>query len=181
VLRAAGDALTEKGVDGLDLADVARRAEVGKTTVYRRWSTPAGLIADLLADMAARPVRPSDTGSLAGDLRAHARGVVAALTDPREGPLLRAVVAAATCHAQTARALRLYHDSRVDAWAECVRAAERRGEAPMGTDPHEVVRAVAAPLFHQVLVACGPLDQAAGERAAAAALAAVRAGAFVRS
>ncbi|NEE58932.1 TetR family transcriptional regulator, partial [Streptomyces sp. SID8455] len=31
VLRAAGDALAEQGFGGLDLADVARRAEVGKT------------------------------------------------------------------------------------------------------------------------------------------------------
>ena len=62
VLRAAGDALVEQGFDRLDLADVARRAEVGKTTVYRRWSTTAGLVADLLTDMAEQSVPRADTG-----------------------------------------------------------------------------------------------------------------------
>jgi len=51
VLQAAGDVLAEHGLAHLDLADVARRAEVGKTTVYRRWGSVTGLVADLLADM----------------------------------------------------------------------------------------------------------------------------------
>ncbi|SCF71331.1 transcriptional regulator, TetR family [Streptomyces sp. Ncost-T6T-2b] len=89
VLRAAGDALVEHGFDGLDLADVARRAEVGKTTVYRRWSSPAGLVADLLTDMAEQSLPRTDAGSLAEDLRANARLVVRTLTDPRQGPLFR--------------------------------------------------------------------------------------------
>src|SRR5690349_1903487 len=76
VLRAAGDALAEHGFDRLDLADVARRAEVGKTTVYRRWSSPTGLIADLLDDMAEQSTPRARTGSLEGDLRANARLVL---------------------------------------------------------------------------------------------------------
>ena len=62
VLTAAGDALAEQGFDRLDLADVARRAGVGKTTVYRRWGTVAGLVADLLDDMADQSSPRSDTG-----------------------------------------------------------------------------------------------------------------------
>ncbi|MCA1222523.1 TetR/AcrR family transcriptional regulator [Streptomyces sp. 8L] len=178
VLRAAGDALAEGGFDRLDLTDIARRAEVGKTTVYRRWSTTAGLVADLLDDMAEQSVRRSDTGSLAGDLRANARLVVSTLNDPRQGPLLKAVIAAATGDARTAEALRRFYDTRVEEWAECVRLAERRGEVPAGTDPHEVVRAVSAPLYYRVLVSGGPLDEAVGERAVAAVLAALRAGVY---
>lgn len=86
VLRAAGDALAEQGFDRLDLADVARRAEVGKTTVYRRWSTTTGLIADLLDDMAEQSSPRTRTGSLAEDLRANARLVLRTLTDPARAP-----------------------------------------------------------------------------------------------
>ncbi|WP_329456581.1 TetR/AcrR family transcriptional regulator [Streptomyces sp. NBC_01497] len=179
VLRAAGDALAEHGFDRLDLTDIARRAEVGKTTVYRRWSTTTGLVADLLDDMAEQSVRRSDTGSLAGDLRANARLVVTTLNDARQGPLLKAVIAAATGDRRTEQALRRFYDSRVEEWAECVRLAERRGEVPVGTDPHEVVRAVSAPLYYRVLVSGGALDEAVGERAVAAVLAAVRAGVYV--
>lgn len=133
VLRAAGDALVEHGFDGLDLADVARRAEVGKTTVYRRWSAPAGLVADLLSDMAEQSLPRADTGSLAGDLRANARLVVRTLTDPRQGPLFVAVIAAATCDPRAADALHRFYAVRIEVVRLCRgggrprRAARRYG------------------------------------------------------
>ncbi|MFF2013733.1 TetR/AcrR family transcriptional regulator [Streptomyces sp. NPDC058195] len=179
VLRAAGDALAEHGFGGLDLADVARRAEVGKTTVYRRWSSPTGLIADLLDDMAEQSSPRTATGSLAEDLRANARLVVDTLTDPRQGALFKAVIAAATCDPHTAKALHRFYSIRVEEWSGCVTEAVGRGELPAGTDPGEVIRAVSAPLYYRLLASGDPLDHAAADRAAAAAGAAARSGAYV--
>ncbi|MET7441466.1 helix-turn-helix domain-containing protein, partial [Streptomyces sp. NPDC005568] len=82
VLRAAGDMLVERGFAHLDLADVARRAEVGKTTVYRRWGNVTGLVADLLADMAEQSLSRTDLGSVLEDLRANAALVQRTLADP---------------------------------------------------------------------------------------------------
>lgn len=180
VLDAAGDALAEQGFAHLDLADVARRAEVGRTTVYRRWGTVTGLVADLLTDMAESSLPRSETGSLLGDLTANARLVQRTLADPRQGALFRAVIAAATCEPRTAEALHRFYDVRVREWAPCVRQAVDRGEAPEGTDAHEVIRAVSAPLYYRLLTTAEPLDPAAADRAAAATAAATRAGAYVR-
>jgi AcrR family transcriptional regulator len=179
VLRAAGDALAEHGFAHLDLADVARRAGVGKTTVYRRWGTVTGLVADLLADMAEGSLPRARTGSLAGDLAANARLVQRTLADPRQGALFTAVIAAATCDPRTAEALRRFYAIRIDEWAPCVEEAVARGEAPAGTDPREVIRAVSAPLYYRLLASGDPLDEAAADRAAAAATAAARAGVYV--
>ncbi|MFG3155277.1 TetR/AcrR family transcriptional regulator [Streptomyces sp. NPDC048219] len=178
VLRAAGDALAEHGLAGLDLADVARRAEVGRTTVYRRWGTPANLVADLLTDMAEQSLPRSETGSLSGDLRANARLVQRTLADARQGALFKAVIAAATCDAQAAAALHRFYDTRVSEWEPCARQAVERGELPEGTDTREVIRAVSAPLYYRLLTTGEPLDEAAADRAADAAVAAARAGAF---
>src|SRR5262245_8503986 len=82
VLQAVGDALAERGFDELDLAEIARRSGVGKTTVYRRWGSVAGLVADLLTDMAEQSLPRSRTGSLLGDLKANARLVQRTLVDP---------------------------------------------------------------------------------------------------
>ena len=54
VLDAAIDELIAHGFHGLNMEQVAARAGVGKTTVYRRWRTPAGLTVDLLADLTDR-------------------------------------------------------------------------------------------------------------------------------
>jgi AcrR family transcriptional regulator len=177
-LRAAGDALAEHGLAGLDLADVARRAEVGRTTVYRRWGTPANLVADLLTDMAEQSLPRTDTGSLPDDLRANARLVQRTLADARQGALFKAVIAAATCDAQAAAALRRFYDTRVSEWEPCVRQAVERGDLPEGTDTREVIRAVSAPLYYRLLTTGEPLDEAAADRAAEAAVAAARAGVF---
>ncbi|WP_246108530.1 TetR/AcrR family transcriptional regulator [Streptomyces sedi] len=180
VLRATGDALVEHGFDRLDLGEVARRAEVGRTTVYRRWGTPSGLVTDLLAEMAESSLPRSDTGSLENDLRANAQLVRSTLNDPRQGPLFRAVIAAAACDPRAASALRRFYRARIAEWAPCVVAAAERGEVPADTDPEEVVRAVSAPLYYRLLASGDPLDEAAAERAAKAALAAARAGAYRR-
>ncbi|MCB5177978.1 TetR/AcrR family transcriptional regulator [Streptomyces antimicrobicus] len=181
VLQAAGDMLAEQGFHGLDLAEVARRADVGKTTVYRRWGTVAGLVADLLTDMAEQSLPRTDTGSLEQDLLANAELVRRTLSDPRQGPLFKAVIAAATGDARTAEALHRFYEVRVAQWAPCVQDAVARGDLPEGTDAAEVVRAVSAPLYYRLLTTDAPLDEAAARRAAGAAVAAARAGAFVRT
>ncbi|MEU9184365.1 TetR/AcrR family transcriptional regulator [Streptomyces sp. NPDC048484] len=181
VLQAAGDSLAERGFAHLDLADVARRAEVGKTTVYRRWGTVTSLVADLLMEMAEQSLPRTETGSLLGDLKANARLVQRTLADPRQGALFKAVLAAATCEPKTAEALHHFYDIRVKEWAPCVQQAIDRGELPEGTDTHEVIRALSAPLYYRLLTSGDRLDEAAADRAAEAAAAAARAGAYLRS
>ncbi|WP_433417154.1 TetR/AcrR family transcriptional regulator [Microtetraspora malaysiensis] len=176
VLQAAGDVLAEKGFDALDLAEIARVAGVGKTTVYRRWGTPGALAADLLDDMAQGSLPRSHTGSVEEDLRDNARLVVKTLTDPRQGRLFKALIAASLCNDEAAQALHRFYAVRIDEWAGCVGDAVERGELPAGTDPRRVIAAVSAPLYYALLNTGESLDDAAAERAAAGALAAARAG-----
>ncbi|MFF1683057.1 TetR/AcrR family transcriptional regulator [Streptomyces sp. NPDC058256] len=179
VLRAAGDVLAEQGFAHLDLADVARRAEVGKTTVYRRWGSVTGLVADLLSDMAEQSLPRVETGSVLGDLRANAALVRRTLADARQGALFRAVIAAAAGDVRTGEALRRFYDVRVAEWAPCVEQGVVRGELPVGTDAALVVRAVSAPLYYSLLTGGVAPDDDDAERAAAAAFAAAAAGVYV--
>lgn len=181
VLEAAGDLLAEHGFARLDLAEVAARAEVGKTTVYRRWRTPAGLTADLLVDMAEQSLPRADTGSLRGDLEANARLVAKTLTDPRQSRLFRAVIAAASFDDAAAVALRRFYDARLTEWSPCVAEAIDRGEAPPGTDPRAVLTAVSGPLYYRLLASGDQIDDQAVRVAAEAAVNAAAAGVFVRT
>ncbi|MGX1887521.1 TetR/AcrR family transcriptional regulator [Streptomyces sp. NPDC055287] len=178
VLEATQEALVEGGFHGLNLDRVAVRAGVGKTTVYRRWGSAAGLVADLLRDMAEQSVPAADTGSLEEDLLANARLVHRSLTDPRMGPVFQAVIAAAACDEECASALNGFYATRIRAWAPCVERAAGRGEVPAGTDPGEVVRAVSAPLYYRFAVSREPLGEADAVRAASVAVTAAKAGSF---
>lgn len=72
ILNAALAALTEHGYDATNMDDIAARAGVGKATIYRRWSSKAVLITDVLVywrpDLRTDDV--ADTGNLAGDIQA---------------------------------------------------------------------------------------------------------------
>ncbi|MEV5836469.1 TetR/AcrR family transcriptional regulator [Nocardia sp. NPDC052112] len=181
VLRAAGDLLAERGFAQLDLTEVAARAEVGKTTAYRRWRNSTGLVADLLVDMAEQSLPHADTGFLLGDLTANARLVAKTLTDPRQGKLFQAVIAAATCDETAAAALRRFYDIRLTEWAPCVEAAITRGEIPATTDARAVLTAVSAPLYYRLLASGDPIDDEAARTAAAAATRAAAAGIFTKT
>lgn len=179
VLRAAGDLLAENGFGALDLAEIARRAGVGRTTVYRRWSTPTGLVADLLVAMADESVARTRTGAIAEDLRANARLVQSTLADPRQGRLFKAVVVAGACDPAAGDALRGFYSTRIDEWASCVEEAVERGELPAGTDARQVIRAVSAPLYYALLQSGQALTEELADQSARAALAAAEAGVFI--
>ncbi|MFF9848997.1 TetR/AcrR family transcriptional regulator [Streptomyces litmocidini] len=181
VLDATLEALADTGFHALNMDRIAAAAGVGKTTVYRRWGSPVGLVTDLLHDMAEQSLPASDTGALAGDLRANAELVRATLTDPRMGAVFRAVIAAAACDEECARALAGFYRTRLAEWAPVVAKGAERGEVPAGTDPVELLRAVSAPLYYRFTVTREDLDAAVAERAVTAALAAARDGVFVRA
>ena len=179
VMEAVEDALVEGGFGALDLGSIARRAGVGRATVYRRWGTVTELVVDLLADMAQLSLPRARSGSLREDLRANARLVGRTLRDRRQGAVFRAVIAAATAEPSAAAALHGFYRVRLDEWAPVVEEAIERGEVPVGTDAREVVAATAAPLYYRLLLSGGVIDRAAADRAADAAYAAAVAGVFV--
>ncbi|MGW4158629.1 TetR/AcrR family transcriptional regulator [Streptomyces sp. NPDC004788] len=181
VLDATEDALVTAGFHTLNMDQIAASAGVGKTTVYRRWGSPVGLVTDLLRDMAERSLPSADTGSLAGDLQANADLVHDSLTDPRLAALFRAVIAAAACDPVCASALRGFYRTRLAEWAPVVSRAVDRGELTADIDALELLRAVSAPLYYRFAISREELRPADAERAVVAALAAAAAGAFART
>ncbi|MGW2852283.1 TetR/AcrR family transcriptional regulator, partial [Streptomyces sp. NPDC001215] len=66
ILEATREALVELGWSKLTLGDVATRAGVAKTTLYRRWAGKNELVVDAVAELFDELELP-DRGSLAAD------------------------------------------------------------------------------------------------------------------
>ena len=64
------DLLLDGGLGAVTFQAVAERADVGRATMYRRWSTPAHLVVDAIRSVAADRIEIADTGTLLGDLTA---------------------------------------------------------------------------------------------------------------
>ena len=73
IVEATLTLLDEGGYTALTIEAVAERAGVGKTTIYRRWPSKLELVVEAVGELRP-PGPPDDTGSLAGDFAAFARG-----------------------------------------------------------------------------------------------------------
>jgi AcrR family transcriptional regulator len=82
ILDATLDALTERGVEGVTLEDVAVRAGVGKATLYRRWSGKEDLLIAAFASLK-RPLPDGGGESVRADLTAMLESMVRDADDPR--------------------------------------------------------------------------------------------------
>ncbi|GAA2220176.1 TetR/AcrR family transcriptional regulator [Nonomuraea monospora] len=166
--------LVDKGYAALTVESVAQRAGVHKTTVYRRWKDRESLLTDALAEHMATDVPVPDTGSIETDLRALARSLVQAYTSPTGQAVLAAMF---TGLPEAAAARRHVFDDRLVRAEPVVTRAVGRGELPADTDPGEVLKTLAAPIYLRLLVTADPVDESTADRAVHVTLAAARAGA----
>jgi AcrR family transcriptional regulator len=72
IVRATLEVLVDEGFRTLSVEGVARRAGVGKTTIYRRHRTKHELVAAAVRHLHADLAVPDDTGSFGGDFAAVA-------------------------------------------------------------------------------------------------------------
>src|SRR3954469_22093172 len=95
ILTATLELLAERGLDATSIEEVAARAGVGKTTIYRRW-TSKGLLALDAFVISFREEQPlPDTGTLRGDLLSALHAWVRAVTQTAMGPMLTGLIAEA--------------------------------------------------------------------------------------
>ena len=175
VREAVIEELTTTGYAALTVERVAQRAGVHKTTIYRNWKDADSLLADALAQHFAGDIPIPDTGTVEGDLRALARSLVAIMTTPPGRALLAAVLSDAVRVPQLAEVKRALFDDRFRRAEPVVTRAVERGEVPADTDPTELLKNLAAPLYFRLVFTGEPVDATTADRAVHVALAAARA------
>lgn len=167
ILAATREALVELGWSKLTLGDVATRAGVAKTTLYRRWAGKNELVVDAVAELFDELELP-DSGSLAADIEGVVLQFAAILARPEARSGLMAVVAEATRDDALRERIRA---SVVDRQKRLVlegrSRAQVRGELPPEPDPATASRTadlifdmVAGAVVHRTLVSGEPVDEA---------------------
>lgn len=176
MVAATQDELIENGYDALSVERVAERAGIAPSTEVDAWRGADDLIALVFDELGEHELVLLSTGSLETDLRALAAGIAAFHGVPRLRATFEALVYSAGRSPRAADSLRRFWAQRLARAAEPVRRAIADGDLPPDTDPVEVIRMLGAPFYYRMFVTREPLDDALAERAAAAALAAARAG-----
>lgn len=160
VLGATIEVLDEVGYDQLGVEEVARRAGVHKTTVYRRWPTKPELVADAVRVTAEVEIPVPDTGALTGDLRALARAVAATISGGGGARRARSIVAAAASADGLDEALGRFWAARMALATPIIERAIERGEVPSDCDPITVIETTVGALWLRALLTGEPLDDA---------------------
>ena len=166
ILSATRQALVELGWSKLTLGDVATRAGVAKTTLYRRWSGKNELVVDAVAELFGELELP-DRGSLAADIEGVVLQFAAILARPEAKSGLMAVVAESTRDDALRERIRAsIVDPQKDLVLEGRARARTRGELPPESGPLEASRTVdlifdmvAGAVVHRTLVSAEPADE----------------------
>lgn len=160
VLDAAIRELSQAGYRALRVEDVAARAGVNKTTVYRRWPTKADLVRDaLVATKASFAHEMPQTGALRTDLIAIARTFVAHASDPLGRSLVR-MFAAESSDPEVIALARSLRDRNESPPRRLIEAAVARGELVSGVDHTVMLHALIGALHHRLFFMQEPPDEA---------------------
>ncbi|GAA4790976.1 TetR/AcrR family transcriptional regulator [Streptomyces ziwulingensis] len=166
ILAATREALVELGWSKLTLSDVALRAGVAKTTLYRRWAGKNELVVDAVAELFDELWLP-DRGSLAADIEGVVLQFAAILARAEARNGLMAVVAESTRDEALRERIRCSIVARQKRLVLEGRArAQARGELPAEPDAEVAARTadlifdvVAGAVVHRTLVSAEPADE----------------------
>jgi len=181
VLDVAWDLLLTGGYAGLNVDEVAERAAVAKTTLYRRWQTKDHLAIAVVTRMIPFAL-VLDTGDLCRDLIEFAVSMATSLhryrtaggSDGVSPGLAGELVAAAARHPDIGELIRTLHARRHATALARLQRARERGEIRPDIDDAILIDQISGPIYYRALITGAATDRSYAERLVRAVLAVAR-------
>ena len=160
ILQAVLDELSDKGYGALTIESAARRAGVGKATIYRHWQDKIALIADAFKLLQAQRDPELVTGSPRDKLERALRHVADVVADSPFSACLPALIEGA----ERDRAVRRFHhqfqaEARKPTIA-LIAEGVASGDFPARIDPELAAFALLGAIFFCRLMTATPFPQA---------------------
>ena len=135
MLQATLELLAEVGFEAMSIEAISSRAGVGKTTIYRRYSSKAELVADAIENIREEIVIP-DTGSLWGDMDALIQNAAQISLNPLGRQTVAMIISSASSNAEFAQIYwAKYLQPRREAFIVVLERAKARQEVKPDLDP----------------------------------------------
>ena len=143
--------LAEDGLEACTFQNVAKRAGIERSTLYRRNPDRWPTITDAIISLAEREIPAFDTGSFREDLSATLVRLARVLESPL-GPSLMQVAGALQSGVAPGQAERFWENRRKQL-APMFEAAFARGELPADVDCDELFGQAAGPIYFRKFIA----------------------------
>jgi AcrR family transcriptional regulator len=159
ILSAIADLLQAKPLRDISIEEIARKAGVGKATIYKWWPSKAHMAFDAFSRKLKEMVPIRDTGSAERDFKQQLRSLFAFFKTPA-GLVLRHFLAEGQVDGEFAS---LFRDSFIKPRREAIgvifdRAVER-GQIRCGLDREVVLDLIYGPGFYRMLIRHEPLGR----------------------
>ena len=158
ILRAALKLFIEHGVDGASIEQIAEKAGVARTTLYRRWSTKETLLAEAIAVARGAPELKASGNRV--ELGSFARRLVDELAETLTAPDYRKLMARlAGSVPSSPELMSIYWDNYMVPRREIVRAllerARSEGTLRADSDPEILLDLIGGAIMYHLLIRPG--------------------------
>jgi len=165
ILKAALALFLDHGVEGASIERIARRAGVGKTTIYRRWSSKEELLAQAIGrvredaerDMGVTDFRDFAALPLGPTLRRMMEAGAELMASDENRKLLARLIGSVQSHP---RLLAIYWETylrpRREAFGMMLDQAKARGELPAAADTAMLQDMMSGAMLHRLLIDPAP-------------------------
>jgi AcrR family transcriptional regulator len=155
ILDATLAELAEVGYGAMSIESIAKRAGVGKATVYRHWRGKLDLVESALERLKEGMVTPTE-----GTARERITEMLAWLVDYMSTPPASECLPAIVSAAQYDESVRAFHlrftTERRSHFVRALEAGVHAGELPADLDPVFITDALVAPIFYRRLMTDRP-------------------------
>jgi AcrR family transcriptional regulator len=157
VMDATMNMLRERGIEGLNVAEIATTLGIPESTIYRRWRSREDLVVETVLGRMGETIPLPDTGSFRSDMQVFLQESAAFLQSP-DGVLLTRSMFATMNHVDS-KARQAYWMARFSHTGMIVQRAIEREEIAPEVDPNVLMTALTGALYVRMLVLDAPLDE----------------------
>ncbi len=163
ILDAVYELLQTKSVRDLTIEEVAKRAGVGKPTIYRWWPSKAALVMDMFEERIAPQFRVSDAATAEATIRRNVTALIR-LLNGFFGKVSAEIIAEGQSEPDVLREYRERYVLKRRALShDVIRRAKTRGEFREDVDPQLLIDMIYAPIYYRLLVRHEKLDKRFGD------------------
>ncbi|MEH2200791.1 TetR/AcrR family transcriptional regulator [Nostoc sp.] len=151
ILQATLDLLAEVGYQSMSIEAIASRAGVGKTTIYRRYTSKEELVADAIESFRDDLAIP-DTGSFWGDMDILINNAAKKIDSPLGRQTLALIISTASSNPQFAEVYwTKYTKVRREALSKVLKRAKSRSEIHKDADIELVIDLLSGSLYYALI------------------------------
>lgn len=152
ILHSTIQLLAEAGYERISIEAVAAHAGVGKTAIYRRWSSKEELVVDALASVKTYPDVP-ESGSVRQDIILWVGAFMQNLENPIERHGIALLIGTLFNHPQLAERYWMKYALPITrTLAEVLQRGQERGEIQPNIDPAAVIDILSGTVFYQIFM-----------------------------